>query len=267
MKKFIFAILALTFIILISGCVQQTQVNKEIKSIGVCSPGDIFVLYAKETCEESTENLGLEGCTFLNLTPFAGQCDVGFGDHTTFTCEFSCPSEKPVDSKTCTEAVEDLEALVGNSNSCQADSDCVFTEPSFIIIDGIAYNSDYKYAVDKVYLEEINSKIKNIAETSCKDAPSNFWGPLDYTKCKDNKCIAGKITANQQAALWDKCCTACLYGAGHDPRGFDISIAPCLDYRDENRYDDKGSQTEEKILSQECVDYFEKNSANVGDCR
>jgi cation:H+ antiporter len=57
----------------------------------------------------------------------------------------------------------------------------------------------------------------------------------------------------------ESCCAECRKGASMDPRGIDISLSPCSDYRDEVR-------NGERVLSAACTEFFDQNRVLVGDC-
>ena len=64
-----------------------------------------------------------------------------------------------------------------------------------------------------------------------------------------------------------ECCNQCSYGASHDVRAFDIRIAPCSDYNNKKKFDEKGYATDENVVTPECAAYFEKTGLRVGECR
>ncbi len=64
---------------------------------------------------------------------------------------------------------------------------------------------------------------------------------------------------NETVDLNKKCCQECVRASQQDPRGFDISIAPCSDY--------EGYSNDERDLSKECADYFRANQLTLGECR
>ena len=70
--------------------------------------------------------------------------------------------------------------------------------------------------------------------------------------------------------LKSKCCEQCSYAAGHDPRAFDTSNELCSSsyYKNEKIIDkETGQATDENVITEECIAYFENNPLTVSDCR
>ncbi|MBI2666232.1 hypothetical protein HYX13_01330 [Candidatus Woesearchaeota archaeon] len=63
-------------------------------------------------------------------------------------------------------------------------------------------------------------------------------------------CTSSQNVQNVQK-IQISCCEECLAQAERDPSGYDISIKPCRQYE----------------LSEECGNFFRKESVLVGECR
>jgi len=99
--------------------------------------------------------------------------------------------------KTCSNAVTDLEGQIEVTKSCQRDADCVFTQGDFKQLDGeliFDVGSESGYAINKESLDGINTKIKSIRDTNCKNIAETGAVPgrsPPKAICKNNICSRG----------------------------------------------------------------------------
>ena len=99
-----------------------------------------------------------------------------------------------------------------------------------------------------------------------------FLSILNISGCKKNEQASGQTKqeyehTEQQKEVQElkiECCVRCNYGARVDVRAIDITMEPCLYYKDTLITNDDGETL--PVLSPQCTQYFEDNNLSVKEC-